>query len=189
MLEEQDYIVLTEDMPGKGLKAGDVGVIIHIHGQEEAFEVEFSALDGSSLAVATVLASQARPGTGYDVKHARKIELDCRAGITAEEKSLPVPFQDAKQQMLKELDRVVLTADVTADIDGGDLKAGDVGTIVHMIDPEEAFIVEFLTLDIYTAAVATVLASQARPVTGHDVSHSRKVTKIAGASTPTPPTA
>ena len=189
MLEEQDYIVLTEDMPGKGLKAGDVGVIIHIHGQEEAFEVEFSVLGGSSLAVATVLASQARPGTGYDVNHARKIELDCRAGTTSAEKSSSSPVQDTRRQMFKELDTIVLTEDVIADIDGGDLKAGDVGTIVHMIDPEEAFIVEFLTLDIYTAAVATVLASQARPVTGHDVSHSRKVTKIAGASTPTSPTA
>lgn len=189
MPEEQDYIVLTEDMPGKGLKAGDVGTIVHVHRKEEAFEAEFMALDGSMVAVATVLASQARPGTGYEVNHSRKVETGCLAGITVGEKSLPSASQGTKQPAFKELDRIVLTADVMADIDGGDLKAGDVGTIVHMIDPEEAFIVEFLTLDIYTAAVATVLASQARPVTGHDVSHSRKVAKIAGASTPTPPTA
>lgn len=180
MLEEQDYIVLTEDMPEKGLKAGDVGTIVRVHGQEEAFEVEFRALDGSTIAVANVRASQARSGTGYDVKHSRKVETGCLTGITVAEKSSSSTSQSTKQRVFKELDRVVLTADVTADIDGGDLKAGDVGTIVHMIDPEEAFIVEFLTLDTYTAAVATVLASQARPVSSHDVSHSRKVTKIAG---------
>ena len=180
MLEEQDYIVLTEDMPRKGLKAGDVGIIVRVHGKEEAFETEFLALNGGTVATVTVPVSQVRAGTGYDVNHARKVETSCLARMTAEEKSSSIPRQDTTQQMFKELDTIVLTSDVAADIDGGDLKAGDVGTIVHMIDPEEAFIVEFLTLDIYTAAVATVLASQARPVTGYDVSHSRKVTKIAG---------
>ena len=189
MLEEQDRIVLTEDMPGKGLKAGDVGIIAHVHGKEEAYETEFLALDGSTIAVATVPASQARPGTGYDVNHARKAENSPLARAAVGEKSSPPTSQSTKHPVFKELDRVVLTADVIADIDGGDLKAGDVGIIVHMIDPEEAFIVEFLTLDIYTAAVATVLVSQARPVTGHDVSHSRKVKRSAGSSTPAPPAA
>ena len=34
---------------------------------------------------------------------------------------------------MKELDSIVLTEDVAADIDGGDLKAGDVGTIVDVL--------------------------------------------------------
>ena len=72
---------------------------------------------------------------------------------------------------MKELDIIVLTEDVAADIDGGDLKAGDVGTIVDVLGQGEAFTVEFLTLDGNTAAVATVLPSQARLGTGYDIKH------------------
>ena len=81
---------------------------------------------------------------------------------------------------MKELDSIVLTEDVAADIDGGDLKAGDVGTIVDVLGQGEAFIVEFLTLDGNTAAVATVLPSQARLGTGYDIKHARRVETVAG---------
>jgi hypothetical protein len=75
MFKEHDQIVLTSDLPDEGLKSGDVGTIVHIHRQGEAFEVEFSALDGKTIAVATVLASQVRPVTDKDVVHARPMEL------------------------------------------------------------------------------------------------------------------
>jgi hypothetical protein len=75
MFKEHDQIVLTSDLPEEALKAGDVGTIVHIHRQGEAFEVEFLALDGNTIAVATVLASQVRPVTDRDVTHARPLEL------------------------------------------------------------------------------------------------------------------
>jgi hypothetical protein len=75
MFEEHAQIVLTSDLPDEGLKAGDVGTIVHIHRQGEAFEVEFSALEGKTIAVATALASQVRPVTDKDVIHARPMEL------------------------------------------------------------------------------------------------------------------
>lgn len=75
MFKEHDQIVLTSDLPDEGLKAGDVGTIVHIHRQGEAFEVEFSALDGKTIAVATALACQVRPVTDKDVIHARPMEL------------------------------------------------------------------------------------------------------------------
>jgi len=71
--------------------------------------------------------------------------------------------------MIKEHDRIVLTKDLPAD----KLKAGDVGTVVHVHGKGEAFEVEFLTLDGRTAAVATVQLSQARPVTHRDLTHAR----------------
>ena len=58
MLKEHDRIVLTCDLPDEGLRAGDVGTIVHVHRHGEAFEVEFQALDGHTVAVATVMASQ-----------------------------------------------------------------------------------------------------------------------------------
>ena len=54
--------------------------------------------------------------------------------------------------MIKEHDRVVLTAPVPAE----GLEVGDVGTVVHVYPDCKAFEVEFTTLDGKTAAVATV---------------------------------
>ena len=73
---------------------------------------------------------------------------------------------------LKEHTEVALTADVTGD-EGMELKPGDVGTIIHIHPGGEAFVVEFFTLDGETADIATVLASQARPVTENDIAHAR----------------
>ena len=74
--------------------------------------------------------------------------------------------------MFSEHEQIVLTADVYGD-DGLELKPGDVGVFVHVHPDGAAFIVEFLTLDGDTAAIATVLPSQARPVTSTDMTHAR----------------
>ena len=50
-------VVLTEDIPNEGLKAGDVGTSVHVHGNEKAYEVEFVTLTGVTVAAATVLPS------------------------------------------------------------------------------------------------------------------------------------
>ena len=72
---------------------------------------------------------------------------------------------------IHEHDCVVLTADLPAD----GLEAGDVGTVVHIHRGGEAYEVEFMTLAGNTLAVATVLASQWRPVSKRDVSHVREL--------------
>ena len=77
--------------------------------------------------------------------------------------------------MFKEHEQIVLTAEVLGD--GGEaLKPGDVGTLIHIHPDEEAAVVEFLSLDGGTVALATVLPSQMRPVTGADLTHARTVT-------------
>ena len=73
--------------------------------------------------------------------------------------------------MLREHDRIVLTDDI-ADLR---LRVGDVGTIVHVHRGGQAFEVEFLALDGNTAALETVRSSQARPVTGADITHAREM--------------
>lgn len=73
MLEEHDRIVLTDDISDLGLKAGDVGTIVHVYPKGEAFEVEFLTLDGNTAALASVLPSQARLVTRTDITHAREI--------------------------------------------------------------------------------------------------------------------
>ena len=71
--------------------------------------------------------------------------------------------------MIKEHDRVVLTSDVPEE----DLRAGDVGTVVHVHGKGKAFEVEFLTLDGDTFAVITVPAPRLRPVSHQDITHAR----------------
>jgi len=71
--------------------------------------------------------------------------------------------------MINEHDRIVLTAPVPSER----LEIGDAGTVVHVYADGKAFEIEFMTLDGQTAAVATVVASAVRPVTGLDISHSR----------------
>ncbi len=51
MINEHDRLVLTTDLPNEKLAAGDVGTVIHVYGEENAFEVEFVALDGETVAV------------------------------------------------------------------------------------------------------------------------------------------
>ncbi len=73
MRAEHDRIVLTDDIADTDLKAGDVGTIVHVYPNGEAFEVEFLALDGHTAALATVLPSQVRPVARTDITHAREI--------------------------------------------------------------------------------------------------------------------
>ena len=73
--------------------------------------------------------------------------------------------------MLEEHDRIVLTEDVSS----LRLKAGDVGTIVHVHRGGRTFEVEFLTLDGGPAALATVPAAQLRPVAAAELTHARAI--------------
>ena len=71
--------------------------------------------------------------------------------------------------MIKEHHRVVLKKNLA----GHDLKAGDVGTVIHIYKAGEAFEVEFLTLHGETVAIATLEASQVRPVQKREITHAR----------------
>ena len=75
MFTEHSRIVLTVDLPEERLVAGDVGTIVHVHPGREAFVVEFMSLDGGTVAVATVLETQARPVASDDITHARRATL------------------------------------------------------------------------------------------------------------------
>ena len=72
---------------------------------------------------------------------------------------------------IKEHDCVVLTKNLPAE----NLEAGDVGTIVHIHKDAAAYEVEFVTLAGDTVAVATVEASDMRPVSKRDITHAREL--------------
>jgi hypothetical protein len=64
--------VLTVDLPEHGLKAGDVGTVVLVHGHQ-GYEVEFITLDGEAVAVTSLQASQVRPISTREVAHVRSI--------------------------------------------------------------------------------------------------------------------
>jgi hypothetical protein len=74
--------------------------------------------------------------------------------------------------VIHEHDYIVLTEDIPTE----GLQAGDVGTVVHVHAVGAAYEVEFMTLTGQTISVATVRASQLRPVSPRDVSHVRELT-------------
>jgi Domain of unknown function (DUF4926) len=73
MINEHDCVVLTSDLPSEGLLSGDVGTVVHIHGNVSAYEVEFATLTGKTIAVATVLPSQCRPIGHRDINQVREV--------------------------------------------------------------------------------------------------------------------
>ena len=75
MIKEHDRIVLLKDLPEDGLQAGDVGTVVHIYRQGEAFEVEFMTLDGGTVAVITLLSSQIRAVSKRDIAHVRELAV------------------------------------------------------------------------------------------------------------------
>ena len=72
MLKEHASVVLARDLPASGREAGDVGVVVHVHRNGEAYEVEFLSLDGATVAVETLSAQQVRAADQHDILHVRQ---------------------------------------------------------------------------------------------------------------------
>jgi hypothetical protein len=72
-LNELDLVVLKHDLPEHGLVAGDVGTVVLIHRAGEAFEVEFVAGGGTTLAVETLRWDQVAALSEHQVLHARTL--------------------------------------------------------------------------------------------------------------------
>lgn len=73
-INELDPVALTCDLPKHGLKRGDVGTAVLVHGNGAAFEVEFVGYDGHTVALLTLERHQVRPLQTGDIPHARELE-------------------------------------------------------------------------------------------------------------------
>ncbi len=71
MIERFSTVVLTEDLPDEELVAGDSGTVIDIYDKGAAYEIEFFALSGDTVAVTTVESKMVRSATREDVAHSR----------------------------------------------------------------------------------------------------------------------
>lgn len=71
MYQEHDQVVLACPLPALGLEPGDVGVVVHVHAAATACVVEFMSLDGRTIGLETLQASQIRPVSASSVPHER----------------------------------------------------------------------------------------------------------------------
>lgn len=72
MIKQLDTVVLTEDLSEHGLKRGDVGTVVLMHG-DAGYEVEFISLKGETLAVLSLSADQVRPLGEREIAQARTV--------------------------------------------------------------------------------------------------------------------
>ncbi|MEJ7712566.1 MAG: DUF4926 domain-containing protein [Pyrinomonadaceae bacterium] len=75
MIKEHDRVVLKTPILAEELEAGDVGTVVHIYQDSQAYEVEFVTLDGHTAAVVTLEESQVRPVTRRDITHTRELSV------------------------------------------------------------------------------------------------------------------
>lgn len=57
---ELDTVVMVRDRPDVGLRAGDLGALVHLYAPD-AFEVEFVTASGRTQAVVSLTAADVRP--------------------------------------------------------------------------------------------------------------------------------
>ena len=74
MIKEHDCVVLTQDLAAEGLKAGDIGTVVHIHEGGAGYEVEFITLAGETVTVVTLLPPQLRPIAPREIAHVRELQ-------------------------------------------------------------------------------------------------------------------
>lgn len=73
MIDEHERVALIRDVPEQRLEVGDVGTVVHVYKGGKAFEVEFVALNGQTVLVATLPSSSVRPVTSHEITHARAL--------------------------------------------------------------------------------------------------------------------
>jgi hypothetical protein len=74
MMKELETVILTEDLPEHGLRRGDLGTVVLVHGAN-GYEVEFTTLDGETVAVTSLFPHQVLPVARREIAQARPIEV------------------------------------------------------------------------------------------------------------------
>jgi hypothetical protein len=74
IIEEFEEVALINDLPKHGLRAGDIGVVVDIHGDNAGYTLEFMTRDGTTVAVVTLNANQIRPLGEREMTQSRPLE-------------------------------------------------------------------------------------------------------------------
>lgn len=76
MIDELESVALTRDLPEHDLEEGDVGRVVFRYDAGKAYEVEFLAGDGTTIAVLTLRSHEVRPLDRADTFHIRSAPRD-----------------------------------------------------------------------------------------------------------------
>lgn len=74
MIEEHEQVVLTRDLPERGLVAGDIGTVVAVHQGGAGYTLEFMTVQGDTVAIVTVESADVRPAHEREVPHVRAAE-------------------------------------------------------------------------------------------------------------------
>jgi Domain of unknown function (DUF4926) len=94
MLKELDCVALTRDVPEHGLTAGDVGTIVLMHG-DRGYEVEFTSLDGETLAIVSLEPQSVRPIGRREIAQARVVRIPADRACRNQNRGSPLAVHDA----------------------------------------------------------------------------------------------
>jgi hypothetical protein len=67
VIHELDTVVLKQDLPAEGLKAGDVGAVVAVYGDGAGYEVEFTTFKGQTVSLVTLEPHLIRPVGERDI--------------------------------------------------------------------------------------------------------------------------
>jgi hypothetical protein len=73
MIDELASVVLTADLPERGLRPGDIGTVVLVHQGGQGYTVEFLTLSGETVAIVTLAAAQVRPIRRNEIAHVREL--------------------------------------------------------------------------------------------------------------------
>ncbi len=76
MIEELEDVILTCELPEHGLTTGDIGTVVLVHKQGAGYEVEFTTIDGETIAIVTLEANQLRPSKPREIAHVRDLAVN-----------------------------------------------------------------------------------------------------------------
>jgi hypothetical protein len=74
MIPELERVALTNDLPEHGLKAGDIGMVVHAYSGHKGYEVEFVTVNGELIALVSVYPSQIRQLAPDEIASARQVK-------------------------------------------------------------------------------------------------------------------
>lgn len=87
MLHEHSQVVLNKALPHLGLEPGDIGRVVHVYNNGEAYEIEFVTMAGMTIGLETLLAADLKALSATGIAHARERGV----GSSMLEGELPVP--------------------------------------------------------------------------------------------------
>ncbi len=75
MIEELDVVVLRREVKEHGLVADDTGTVVHCYADGLAYEVEFLAADGDTIALLTLKKDDVRSLQAGEIFHVRELAI------------------------------------------------------------------------------------------------------------------